>query len=110
MGVGVSVVVVAGSPVVVSVDSLVVVSVAVSAPLASVSAVAVSSGTGPSSGVSEMLATSLIAPIWVVGSAALDVSETSDDVKTLPALSFRFESAATTAPITSAISAAAAAA
>ncbi|WP_063038625.1 hypothetical protein [Nocardia pseudovaccinii] len=96
-----------GSLVVVSVDWPVVVSVAASASLPDV---AVSSGTGTSFGASELLATSLIAPISVVVSAVLDVSETSDDAKTLPAFSFRLESAAATAPITSAISTAAAAA
>lgn len=103
----VSVVVVVGSLVVVTVDWLVGVSVLGESASPGVSATLVSSGTVPSSGVSEMLATSLIAPTSVAVSDPFDVSVTSDDASTLLARSVRFESVASTdPPMTRAISAA----
>lgn len=107
--VGISAAGAAGSLAVGSADSLVVVSAPGAASFPRVPTAVAPFGTGTSFGVSKTSATSLIAPIRVVGSAPLDVSEMSD-ANASPAFSFRPESGATTTPTTSAISAAAAAA
>ncbi|WP_039804367.1 hypothetical protein [Nocardia araoensis] len=98
-----------GSLVVVSVasaDSLLVVSVEVSAM-----SVAVSLAMGTLLKSPEVPASSpAIAPICLVGSPVFDLAATSDDAMAVSTRSFRLESVATTNPITSAISATAAAA